>query len=102
MYNPRKNNYWEDGADVGIVTLAGVVVLVLLLIAPFLAPLVVWLVFAGSYFGTILWVIKKLLAIQKGREIIRGWQTFKRKKGKQLASQIQFAFPCTGEVWSVY
>ena len=60
-------------SDVGVTTTAGVLTSVVLAIAPRTAPVLGRLVVLGTYFGTIVWVLKKLYGIQAGQDVFGSW-----------------------------
>jgi mannose/fructose/N-acetylgalactosamine-specific phosphotransferase system component IID len=53
--------------------LAGVASSLVLAIAPVQASIVIRLAFLGSFLGSIVWVLKKMLDIQKGRDVVGNW-----------------------------
>ena len=60
-------------SDVGIAVSAGILTSLILVFAPYTKHFVVRLVFAGSYLGSIVWVLKKVAGIQKGQDVTGSW-----------------------------
>jgi hypothetical protein len=63
-------NLWSD---VGITAFAGVLTSFVLVFAPYRKHFVVRMVFAGSYLGSIVWVLKKVVKYLKGQNVTGSW-----------------------------
>jgi hypothetical protein len=60
-------------SDVGIAVLAGITTSLILVLAPYTKYNVVRIVFAGSYIGSIVWGLKKVISIQMSKDVVRSW-----------------------------
>jgi uncharacterized BrkB/YihY/UPF0761 family membrane protein len=63
----------ELRSDVGLAISAGIITSVILIVAPQTKHVMVRLVFAGAYIGSIVWVIKKMVGFGRGQDVTRSW-----------------------------
>lgn len=63
----------ERGSLVSLATSAGAFTATVMVFVPYTRPVLVRLAFAGSYVGSILWVLIVILKLQNGRALSRDW-----------------------------
>ena len=63
----------DPWSSVGMATSAGVITSLILLFVPHTKSLMVRLAFAGSYLGSMVWVLKTVVSIYRGRDVARRW-----------------------------